>query len=121
MKTTKIQFCVFPALVSTMWWISSFAAAQSATPEQPFGSELRAELQAEEILKACDVKGGVIVHIGCGDGRLSAALRANESYLVHGLDPSQSNVQRARQYLQSLGVYGAVSVDKLRGDSLPYI
>jgi outer membrane protein assembly factor BamB len=94
-----------------MWWVSSFAAAQLATPEQ----------QAEEILKACEIKGGLIIHIGCGDGRLSAALRAGEGYLVHGLDTSQNNIERARQYLQSLGVYGAVSVDKLEGDSLPYI
>ncbi len=33
--------------------------------------------QAEEILKESGVKGGFVVHIGCGDGRLTAALCAN--------------------------------------------
>jgi outer membrane protein assembly factor BamB len=37
------------------------------------------------------------------------------------LDYSESNVQRARKNLQSLGVYGPVSVDKLDGTTLPYI
>ena len=40
---------------------------------------------AKEILDATGVKGGVIVHIGCGGGELTAALRANDSYIVHGL------------------------------------
>ena len=38
-----------------------------------------------EILDATGIKGGLVVHIDCGDGRLTAALRANERYLVHGL------------------------------------
>ena len=41
---------------------------------------------AREILEATGVKGGLIVHLGCGDGKLTAALRANDSFLVHGLD-----------------------------------
>ncbi|MHC4543909.1 MAG: hypothetical protein ACYSYL_05195, partial [Planctomycetota bacterium] len=41
--------------------------------------------QAKQILNATGVKGGLIVHIGCGDGKLTAALRANGSYIVHGL------------------------------------
>ena len=44
-------------------------------------------IEAKQILDATGVKGGLIVHIGCGDGRRLAALRANDSYLVHGLDP----------------------------------
>ncbi|MFQ6034527.1 MAG: PQQ-binding-like beta-propeller repeat protein, partial [Sedimentisphaerales bacterium] len=74
-----------------------------------------------EILDATGVKGGLVVHIGCGDGRLTAALRANDSYLVHGLDADLQNVKKARQYIQSLQLYGNVSVDQLRGNKLPYI
>ncbi|UCC98496.1 MAG: PQQ-binding-like beta-propeller repeat protein [Phycisphaerales bacterium] len=112
MKAAKLQFWVLSLLVSTiMWWASPFAAAQPLPPE----------LRAEPILKACDIKGGLIVHIGCGNGRLTAALRAGDSYLVHGLDPSQSNIERVRAYLQSIGIYGPVSVEKLKGTSLPYI
>ncbi len=80
-----------------------------------------AKRQAERILADCNLKGGLIVHVGCGDGELTAALGASGPFLVHGLDSSQSNVERARDNLQSLGVYGAVSVDKLDGAALPYI
>ena len=44
-----------------------------------------AEPSADDILKASSVRGGLVVHLGCGDGKLTAALRANDSYLVHGL------------------------------------
>jgi len=77
--------------------------------------------QAEEILNAAGIKGGLIVHIGCSDGRLTAALRANDSFLVQALDTNMRNVNVARKYLQSLGLYGAVTVDVLTGDSLPYV
>jgi len=76
---------------------------------------------AEQILSASGVKGGLIVHIGCGDGKLTAELRANDSFLVHGLDANTQNVEKAREYIQSLNLYGKVSVDQLIGNTLPYI
>ncbi|MFC1637104.1 methyltransferase domain-containing protein, partial [Planctomycetota bacterium] len=91
--------------------ISPVLAAQQVNPAR----------QAEQILKACDINGGLVVHVGCGDGRLTAALCADPSYLVHGLDRSKKRVAQAREYLQSTGVYGNVSVDQLEGDNLPYI
>ena len=45
-----------------------------------------ATAQARQILAATGVRGGLVVHVGCGDGTLTAALRASDSYLVHGLD-----------------------------------
>ena len=75
---------------------------------------------SREILKTTGVRGGLVVHIGCGNGRLTAALRANERYLVHGLDTDANNVQKARNYIQSLGLYGVVSVQKWNGGLLPY-
>ena len=73
--------------------------------------------QARQILDASGVKGGLIVHIGCGDGKLTAALRANDSYLVHGLDESAENIEQARKHIQSLNLYGKVSVDRLSGQA----
>jgi outer membrane protein assembly factor BamB len=61
------------------------------------------------------------VHIGCGDGKLTAALQAGDGYVVHGLDTDIEDVQKARTYIQSLGRYGRVSVDCWKGKSLPYI
>ena len=81
----------------------------------------RADVSATDILKAAGVKGGLVVHIGCGEGKLTAALRANESYLVHGLDTDAKNVQAARENILKAGLYGNVSVAQLAGNRLPYI
>ena len=79
------------------------------------------EQKAGQILRTTSVKGGLVVHIGCGEGKLTAALRANDSYLVHGLDTDAKNIVQARKHIQSLKLYGKVSVDRLNGSSLPYI
>ena len=56
--------------------------------------------EAEKILKATGVKGGLVVHLGCSDGKLTAALHAGDSYLVHGLDTEAKNVRAAIDYIQ---------------------
>ncbi len=76
---------------------------------------------AREILKTTGTSGGLVVHLGCGDGRLTAALRANDSYLVHGLDDEYHNVKSARNYINSIDMYGKVSVDTFNGKNLPYV
>ena len=88
----------------------SLTLAQSLTPSQ----------KAEQILKACNVTGGLIVHIGCGNGRLTAALHASDSFVVHGLDRNRSRVALARKYIQAVTTYGPISVDRLRSERLPY-
>ncbi len=62
-----------------------------------------------------------MVHLGCGDGKLTAALRANDSYLVHGLDTDAKNVQKAREHIRSRGLYGPVSIAQFDGKRLPYV
>jgi outer membrane protein assembly factor BamB len=76
--------------------------------------------QAKSILEKSGIKGGLIVHIACGDGTLTQALKANDSYLVHGLDADNGSIQKARQFISSKGNYGPVSVDRLTGSRLPY-
>ena len=80
-----------------------------------------ADVDAREILDAAGIKGGLVVHLGSGDGRLTAALRASDSYVVHGLDGQQRNVEAARAHIKSLGLYGKVSVEHWSGERLPYI
>ena len=84
--------------------------ARGATPAE----------QAKQVLDATGVQGGLIVHVGCGDGKLTAALHANDSYLVHGLDADAANVAAAREHVRSLGLYGAVSVERKSPGGLPY-
>jgi len=77
--------------------------------------------QAGQILTATGVKGGLVVHVGCGDGKLTAALHANDSYLVQGLDSDAQNVEAARQHIQARKLYGPVSVQQWKGPQLPFI
>jgi len=91
------------------------AVAAVATREAPI------ESQAREILDAARIRGGLIVHIGCGDGKLTAALRAGDGFLVQGLATDTADVEKARAYVRSLGMYGPVSIDRLSGGRLPYV
>ena len=94
-------------------WISCTLAVVLARPKDY-------DKTARQILDAAGVKGGLIVHIGCGDGKLTASLRGGESYLVHGLDSNAKAVEAARKHLRMLGIYGPVSVEEFDGKRLPY-
>ena len=59
--------------------------------------------RAKEILDSTGVSGGIVVHLGCADGRLTAALRVNDAYTVHGLEADPAKVAEARKHIQSLG------------------
>lgn len=76
--------------------------------------------EAKQILDSTGVKGGLIVAIGCDSPELLAGLRADDSYLVHGLDSDPGKVAEAREYLQNKGLYGPVTVSRLEGPRLPY-
>jgi len=94
----------------------AFSVCQSA-----FGkSGDAASAEAVQLLEDSGVGGGLVVHLGCGDGKLTAALHASESYLVHGLDADPTKVTAARDYISSLGLGGKVSVEQWRSDNLPY-
>ena len=75
---------------------------------------------ARQILAATGTEGGLVVHVGCGDGQLTAALKAGDGFLVHGLDTDATTVDAARQTVRKLGQYGSVSIDQLSGSRLPY-
>ena len=88
--------------------VAASVAAQAAAPN------------AKQILDATRIQGGLVVHLGCGNGRLTAALRANERLLVHGLDADPAKVAAAREHLRAKGLYGPVSIERLTGTRLPY-
>ncbi|MBS3777520.1 MAG: hypothetical protein KGY70_20170, partial [Bacteroidales bacterium] len=41
--------------------------------------------KAQQIFEETGIKGGLVVHLGCDNGKLTAGLHANDRYLVHGL------------------------------------
>lgn len=75
---------------------------------------------AKRILDATGIQGGFVVHIGSGDGSLTAALKANDSYQVQGLDRDQAKVDAARKSLREKKLYGPVCIERLDGERLPY-
>ncbi|MCK5801190.1 MAG: PQQ-binding-like beta-propeller repeat protein [Lentisphaeria bacterium] len=74
----------------------------------------------QQTVRASGVKGGLLVHLGCGDGQRTAALAAVGSFIVQGLDPSADNIREARDLFRSKGVHGNVTARQWSSDLLPY-
>jgi outer membrane protein assembly factor BamB len=83
-------------------------------------ANLAAADPAADILNETGVTGGLVVHIGCGDGTLTAALHANDGYVVQGLDTSAENVGKARKTISDKGLCDNVTVRAFDGRNLPY-
>jgi len=90
--------------------LTSTATARSSDPAHVAG----------QILEITGVRGGLVIHIACGKGELTAALHNNDSYLVQGLDTDAENIENARVHIKSLGLYGTVSVEQWDSSFLPY-
>ncbi len=78
-------------------------------------------ITAEKIYEATGVQGGLVVQLGLSDGKLTAALRANDRYLVQGLDTDAACVAKTRELLQSKGIYGQATAEVFDGKTLPYV
>jgi outer membrane protein assembly factor BamB len=91
------------------WLVSSMALSAEPTD------------RALRILGETGFRGGLVVHLGCGDGQLTTALAAGEGVLVHGLDTCHANVQQARSQAKSMGRLGKVTADVFDGKHLPLI
>ncbi|MFQ6097917.1 MAG: PQQ-binding-like beta-propeller repeat protein, partial [Armatimonadota bacterium] len=98
----------------------SLMAAWAFAAVSPAASADRYDALAARIIQTTGVKGGLVVHLGCGDGRLTAALHMNDRYVVHGLDSDAGNVEKARAHIRSLGLYGEVCVQQWQEAHLPY-
>lgn len=95
--------------------------ALAATSAQNVLYAETASEQANRILKATGVKGGVVVHVGCGSGELTAALHRSDAFRVHGLDTNPKEIAQARAHIRSLSAYGNVAVDRFDAQRLPYV
>lgn len=93
------------------------AATTAANAAEPAASKKK----ARDILEATGVTGGLVVQLGCDDGTLTAALRPDASYLVHGLDTDADDVRQARTHIRAQNLYGPVSVSRYDGKHLPYV
>ncbi len=97
------------ASIVISWIATAFATTSMAT-----------DYSAVEIVRRSGVSGGFVAHVGCGNGRLTASLGAEQRFTVHGLDRDPLKIAAARDHIQSQGLYGRVSVEHFDGESLPY-
>ena len=74
----------------------------------------------DPILDSLPGDGGIIAHLGCGDGTRSLSLHDQGRFVVQSLDRDASKIAAARQHIQAQRAYGEVSVNLLDGSSLPY-
>jgi len=76
---------------------------------------------AEQILEVTDVRGGFVLHLGCGDGALTAPLAADDRYVVHGMDGDAADVAKARMRIAEAGLEAQATVEHFSGDVLPFL
>jgi outer membrane protein assembly factor BamB len=74
----------------------------------------------KDLLERSGVKGGLIVHLGASDGKLSHALKAHDGFLVHALNRDAKIVEQLGEHIQEADGYGPVSAEHLSGERLPY-
>lgn len=72
------------------------------------------------VVEDSGIKGGIIVLIGCKDGKSLAELLVNDRFLVHGLDVDATRIAEVRDSLRSDRLYGTVSAAVYDGEHLPY-
>jgi len=77
--------------------------------------------EARQIASLAGFHGGLVIHVGCGDGQLTAALRLSDNCVVQGLEADAGRVERARAAIRALGLYGPVSVLHWSGKKLPHV
>ncbi|MFH1922552.1 MAG: PQQ-binding-like beta-propeller repeat protein [Planctomycetota bacterium] len=77
--------------------------------------------EAERIASLAGFHGGLVIHVGCGDGRLTAALRLADNCVVQGLEVDAKRVETACAAIRANGLYGPVSVIHWSGKRLPYV
>ena len=77
--------------------------------------------EAEQIASLANFHGGLVIHVGCGDGKLNTSLRLADNCVVQGLQSNSKRVETARANIRATGLYGPISVIHWHGEKLPYV
>ena len=97
-------------LISVFWIIVSLAGTGNA-----------AESLARSLVETSGVTGGLFVHVGCHDGKLTTNLSGRDHFVVQGLSSDGATVAAAREYVKSAGACGRVSIVDFATNHLPYV
>jgi outer membrane protein assembly factor BamB len=76
---------------------------------------------AQDAVAASGFKGGLIVHLGCGDGKRTLELRTGDNCIVQGLDTAAEKVNAAQARIAEAGLYGDVTAREFDGRNLPFV
>ncbi|MFC1635820.1 class I SAM-dependent methyltransferase [Planctomycetota bacterium] len=98
------------AVMASVWFVLS---SSCTTVSASAGKE-------NVFIKKSNIQGGFIVHVGCGDGTLVAALGNNKQYVIQGLESDHQQIEQARQTLRASGNDGRLSIKHWQGKKLPY-
>ena len=82
-------------------------------------TEAPATVQA--ILTESEVRGGIVVHLGCTSADLAVAFGGDEKFLVHALAHDRQVAEKARKQVDAARLTGPVSVEHLQAAALPYV
>ncbi len=73
-----------------------------------------------QLLRESGIRGGIVVHVGSGAGRQTAALAREGAFLVQGLEEDRQRVENVRQHARELDLAGKVTFKPWHGGRLPY-
>jgi len=77
-------------------------------------------LTLADVVRAVNQSAGICLHVGAGDGKLSAEFTKSGKIIVHGLERDAAKVRSARERLTKQGIYGQVAIESWAAKSLPY-
>jgi len=95
-------------------------ATQAAAAGLPSLADSAAQA-AKELLDHSGVSGGLIVQVGCNDGKLAVALQKHGPFVVFGLDTDPADVDAAREFVRSQAAARHVLIERFDGKHLPLI
>ena len=81
-------------------WVTPASAA--AVPDPP---------PAIEAAASAGIQGGLVIHVECGDGTLTARLAEGGRFIVHGLGSDRAGVTKAQARLEAQKLLGAANVE----------
>ena len=84
------------------------------------GADDSTQRPPDDLLGPSGVQGGLVIHIGFGDGALAMELARNQRFLVHGLDREAKRIDCAREVALAACLTKRPTFDRLSGTKLPY-
>ena len=111
---------------SAAWCMVFFCAGGDASGADPAHVSSAAvgsaphDSSLDGILRDSGFSGGLIVHVGCGNGRRTSTLVPGDNGLVQGLDSNEQAIEQARQRARSLDLDGRMTFKRWVGGSLPF-